>query len=245
MNLFGGKMVFGRERSDVKEGTEMDDLLLRITLETEEEFLSKEKGKCFEHLEENLSVFDEKAARLNFEQLLYVNKLRGIINGLSRSIDCTKGIPVYVADSIFLYDSYKFLMQDPPEAIHYVTGIKLGNVFTMDRMSCFKMDVRTAVYVKGNVLSSRDALMEMGQYGHLLHAWFHSHPGSGENATNPSPTDKNHQERLERGGYKAIGGIFTRDGYVRFFSLDRQFKLAIYGKGVEKINETVCRLSQL
>ena len=43
----------------------------------------------------------------------------------------------------------------------------------------------------------------------------------------------------------ALGAIFSRDGYVRFFRLDRSFEIEIYGEGVEKHEDNVYRLTHI
>jgi len=64
-------------------------------------------------------------------------------------------------------------------------------------------------------------LILLETFGHRLVGHAHSHPGTGPNATRPSGIDENFQRRLENGGHSAIGAIFSRDGWVRFFRLDR------------------------
>jgi hypothetical protein len=54
----------------------------------------------------------------------------------------------------------------------------------------------------------------------------------------------NYQKRLEAGGYNAIGGIFTRDGQIRFFSHKLPFMVEVYGKGVEQIEDTLFRFTK-
>lgn len=224
----------------------MKHLASKLALEKEQELLSNEKKRLSEEVEKSLTIFDEERAREDFEKLLGVNRIKGISANLLHIAKGEKFSPVYVARSRLLYDCYKFLMKEPVESIHYVSGgMDFEDVYVMSRMDRFAIDIKTPVYVEGNLLSSRNSLIDMEHFGDILCSWFHSHPGGGKGATNPSSTDKNHQERLERGGYKAIGGIFTRDGYVRFFSLNMKFEILIYGKGVEKIDETVYRLTQL
>ncbi len=72
-----------------------------------------------------------------------------------------------------------------------------------------------------------------------------SHPSRGINSNNPSSTDFSNQERLEKGNYKTIGGIFSRDGYLRFFSDKLQYKISISGKGVENVSKGVYKLTEI
>jgi proteasome lid subunit RPN8/RPN11 len=86
------------------------------------------------------------------------------------------------------------------------------------------------------------ALIHMDEWGHHLHGLFHSHPGSGAPATQPSSTDLKTHERFERGGYPLVGAIFVNDGVVRFFA-NHPFTISVYGKGVERVDEHVFTLA--
>ena len=85
----------------------------------------------------------------------------------------------------------------------------------------------------------------MAQFGYPLHMVCHSHPGRGINANLPSSTDMDHQLRLERGGYKCISCIFSRDGYVRFFSAGFPFAVDIFGEGVKDLGYNTFYLTEI
>jgi len=210
----------------------------RAELEKGDETFDEECRNFLSEIRKAYQGFDEEKARVNFEHLMKVNRLRRLIKDLKTFLgkEKTKN-PIYTVSSWFLYDSYKYLTKKPEEAAHYVTGVKIDNIFTLDRMITFEMNKQSLGFVSGDFSSSHRALIEMDEYGHRLHGWFHSHPGTGIGASYPSSIDKDHQERLERGGYPAIGAIFTRDGFIRFFSLNSYFEIIIYGKGVNKVGE--------
>jgi hypothetical protein len=71
----------------------------------------------------------------------------------------------------------------------------------------------------------------------------HSHPGSGAGATHPSSIDINYLGRIQRAGADVVGIIVTRDGYVRFFTVNRPFHALVQGNGIEQVDEYVYRLS--
>jgi hypothetical protein len=153
--------------------------------------------------------------------------------------------PVYLMSSWFLHDCYRFLVQKEVESMHYVTGLQMGNVFTLDRMVTFHMSHQSVISARGDIRATHRVLIEIDRYGHGLHAYFHSHPGNGELTIRPSSVDLDYQARLEKGGYAAIGGIFSRDGYFRAYSLNNPFTVVIYGKGVAKINDRTYRLIEV
>lgn len=120
------------------------------------------------------------------------------------------------------------------EWVHYATGIEVGDWRTVDRIVKFSFAQQSVAYVESDAASSRDALIQMAEFGYRLHAVMHSHPGHGANATHPSGIDYDHQRRLERGGYVVVSGIYSRDGFVRFFTDDIQFQIEIFGEGVKQ-----------
>jgi hypothetical protein len=126
------------------------------------------------------------------------------------------------------------------EVFHYVTGMKLGNVLTLDSMQKVKLKEQSYCGAVTDEQSTAEAIINMDRFGHHLHATFHSHPAG---IGSPSSTDSADLRELIAGGHKLIGGIFTMDGYLRFYS-PIPFELIIYGKGVEKINENFYKLTK-
>jgi len=160
----------------------------------------------------------------------------------------------FLVGSWFLHDSYQYCTQTAKKAarleaqgvewVHYATGLAVGNLRTIERIVTFSLENQSPVYVSGIHASTRDVLIQMSEYGYALHAVCHSHPGNGINATHPSTIDISHQKRLERGGYHVISCIYSRDGFARFFTVDSEFAIEIYGKGVEEVDRNVFHLAK-
>jgi hypothetical protein len=171
------------------------------------------------------------------------------LNDVSATLDeigervgrCTVA-PVYVVSTLFLRECHEYLVRDPREDMHFVTGAEFGRCRVLERRVTFEKEARSAVGVSGNPMSTHAVLVGLEGHGHRLTAWMHSHPGQGAHATCPSSIDRGHQARLERGRCPAIGAIFSRDGYVRFFSNHTPFVVHIYGKGIEKTNAYIYKL---
>jgi hypothetical protein len=144
--------------------------------------------------------------------------------------------------SLFLRKAYGDLVRDSAEQMHFVTGPESPDCRVLAEILTFEKIARTAVGVEGDPRATHRTLIQLGETGHRLLAWMHSHPGRGAHATKPSGTDLAHQARLERGGYPTIGVIASRDGYLRFFSKDMPFTLHVTGDDVRKINDRVYRL---
>ena len=151
----------------------------------------------------------------------------------------------FAVSSLFLHESFKKLTADFDEQFFFVTGSEIQDVFVLDQMMEFAHQKRTMMGVQGDTKSTHNLLIRLEQFGHRLLAHFHSHPGNGAAATNPSGTDLNFQGRLESAGHIAVCAIFSRDGFVRFLRVDRNFEIEIYGTGVEKHAPNIYRLTNL
>jgi hypothetical protein len=153
-------------------------------------------------------------------------------------------IPKYLVGSKLLYEGNQYLMSQKTEMLVDVSGWKHNGLFVLERLEPVKLDESTTTYAKSNLLSTRDALFEMHRRGYLLVSILHSHPGYGPGSVSPSSTDINNQKKLEKVGYKCISGIYSRDGYIRFFTLNNPFEIVIKGQGVECVEENLFRLTE-
>ncbi len=151
----------------------------------------------------------------------------------------------FTVSSLFLHECFKKLTADFDEQFFFVTGSEIDDTFVLDQMMEFAHQRRTMMGVQGDTKSTHNLLIKLEQFGHRLLAHFHSHPGKGAEATHPSGIDQNFQSRLESAGHIAVCAIFSRDGFVRFLRLDRNFEIEIYGTGVEKHDQNVYRLTNL
>jgi len=138
----------------------------------------------------------------------------------------------YAVSSLFLHDCFKKLTADPYEQFFFITGAEVNGVHVLDQCAEFAHQKRSAMGVVADMPSTHNLLIRLEQFGHRFLAHFHSHPGTGADATHPSGTDEKFQGRLEAGGHLAVMAIFSRDGFIRFVRLDQNFEIEIYGEGV-------------
>ena len=154
-------------------------------------------------------------------------------------------IPIYICGSLFLYECFSFLNKTEDESLHFVSGLQFGRIFTLDRLVSVELAEQSIAGAKGETGSTHETLVRLEKLGHKAHALFHSHPGNGKYSVLPSSTDLETQERYERGGYPLIGCIFSRDGWLRFFTYKREFEISIFGNGVEKYDEKTYKLTKI
>jgi hypothetical protein len=174
------------------------------------------------------------------QHLLLISKIN---NDIARVLYGTEK-PTYILSSLFLHSSFNFLNQQEEESVHFITGAVRGTAKFLEHIVPFKLDVQTIVEAEGNSRDVHRVLGKMQDLGYKLLGYFHIHPGKGPDVIHPSEVDFILQGLLERGGYEAIGAIFSRDGYLRFHAPTLP-NIEIFGKGVEKINESLYHLSKI
>ncbi len=160
-------------------------------------------------------------------------------------IDKEAGSHRYAVSSLFLHESFRKLTVDQDEQFFFITGSEVEGVNVLDQWAEFAHQKRTMMGVTGDQRATHKLLIKLEQFGHRLLAHFHSHPGTGVDATHPSGTDENFQKRLEAAGHVAVMAIFSRDGYVRFVRLDQNLEIEVHGKGVEQHAPGIYRLTNL
>jgi proteasome lid subunit RPN8/RPN11 len=200
-----------------------------------------------------LALYSAAVEKSDKERMNYINKRLAETNRMLGSLGEIEtellgqqaGAHRFLISSLFLHECFKELTADSKEQFFFVTGSEADGTLVLDQKCGFAHVTRSVVGVEGEIQSTHSLLCKLEKFGHRLLAHFHSHPGHGIGSTLPSSTDREFQERLERGGYPNVAAIFSRDGFVRFFRLDHKFEIAIHGKGVEEIEPNVFRLTNL
>lgn len=216
----------------------------RITAKRQE--LLQRRESLIDQLCKAARSCEDQQARQRLDHIELTNEFISTLDGLSGPSP-SKGEAGrrYVVSSMFLHESYRKLTADLAEQFFFVTGTEVGDAMVLDQWAEFAHEKRTAMGVTAEPRSTHNLLIKLEQFGHRLLAHFHSHPGRGAEATSPSGTDKNFQERLESAGHVAVMAIFSRDGFVRFIRLDQKLDIEIHGKGVEPHAPGVYRLTDI
>lgn len=150
----------------------------------------------------------------------------------------------FLMSSLFLHQCFEYLNRQEEESLHLVTGPESGKLNILSVIIPLTLKIQTIVEAKADPEELRVTLLRMDRRKYHLLGYFHIHPGIGADATYPSDVDIKLQDRLERGGHKAIGAIFSRDGFFRFHAPQIP-KIELFGEGVERTNETLCHLSEI
>ncbi len=214
------------------------------TLESKKRVLVEKREKLITRFNESARA-GKKTIRVCTE-IRRVNDFLATLDGIVEENAQKAGEPRrYAVSSLFLHDCFKKLTADPDEQFFFITGAEVDGVHVLDQCAEFAHQRRSRMGVVADMPSMHNLLIKLEQFGHKFLAHFHSHPGNGPGATHPSGTDQNFQRRLEQGGHLALMAIFSRDGFIRFIRMDRNFQLEIYGEGVEQYAPDVYRLKNL
>ena len=193
------------------------------------------------------AVERQQTIRMNYlnRRLQATNSFLSSLTKIEAELSAPPPCDRFVVSSLFLHECFKPLTADPKEQFVYITGPEVDGVMVLSKLCMFEHISRTELGVVGDPKSTHRLLGRLEQFGHRLLAHFHSHPGKGPQSVGPSGIDTQYQARLEGAGCNAVGAIFSRDGYIRFFRLDSKFDMKIYGAGVEHVSDTLYRLTNL
>lgn len=188
---------------------------------------------------------DSRAMQRVFTDVQEFNTKLQSVDPKAKKRAFNRAIFSYVISSMFLNQCFKELNHDDKEQFFFITGTEINDTYALGQPMSFLHDSRSRLGVVGNVNDTHRVLIELGQFGHKLLGHFHIHPGIGAGATHPSGTDERFQHRLESAGYPSVAAIFSRDGFVRFFRMDKKFELKIHGKGIEQYGKDIFRLTNV
>ncbi len=218
-----------------------------VRLRSHCDLITEKSRKEFVKLKEAIiDNYDIEHADSIFTRLCDFSQTKLVLSEISNEISSsTIEIPEFMMSSEILYKAFHKLNSIKTESILYAVGNNYNNSYSIERLIELELDQSEYGYAKANDIFSSKALIDLEEYGTLLTCYFHAHPGRGINSNNPSDIDYSYQKRLESGKYKTIGGIFSRDGYLRFFSDKLQYKISISGKGVEYVSRNVYKLTEI
>jgi hypothetical protein len=171
-----------------------------------------------------------------YREIKRTNEFIGTLDQIAAEMQPKRqaGVPRFVVSSYFLHECFKRLTADISEQFSFITGVEVEGALVLNQLIELEHDKRTLLGVTANTGFTHRLLIRLEQFRHRLLAHFHSHPGKGPDSTRPSGTDQSFQKRLESAGHQAVAAIFSRDGFVRFFRMDSQFQIEVFGEGVEQ-----------
>lgn len=166
--------------------------------------------------------------------------IRDLSKGKEQSSE-TKARLRFQISSLFLRDCWEYLRSDPSqnERLSLITGTIAGDgTRVLSRMEQVKYDRQSPAFVSVDQMDSQRKMIALEEaYGHFILAAFHSHMSHGIATTAPSSIDRAFMSRMSQIGCHCLGGIFSLDGYVRFFTASGDFEVEVYGSGIDEVEE--------
>lgn len=150
---------------------------------------------------------------------------------------------VFVFSSMMLRDSYRYCTKTKEEGMHFILGIEVDGVGIGTRLVGFPCREKSIASASGDHLATHRICIDTHEYGHRVLGLLHSHPGKGKRANYPSSVDERTQELWER-GFRMCFGIWSRDGFLRFFGSKLDCTIKVVGNYVENIEDDLFKLSK-
>ena len=191
--------------------------------------------KGWERQLEDAAAFAGKAARMRA-------RLRGEFQDAGPAPVPTPGRLRFQTSIAALRQSYTYLHvgAEGNERMHLVTGcIAPDGTRILSTIEPVAYASQSPGFVAAEPKSTHRKLINLCERDGLpLLAMYHSHVMRGAASTTPSAVDIANMRTFLEQGWDAIGGIFSLDGFVRFFSTGIDFDLSVYGHGAELVTET-------
>jgi hypothetical protein len=205
------------------------------------DFLSEQRLKLLHAMCAKARHWDLDGARDVFSRLSIIIRL---YHAIREHLPHHHATPTYLVDAEFLIQAFAHLTKGRFEDIAYVTGPEADDdVLVLSRLVPLKLAQRSHSHARADLGDQLRVLTCLEEEGQRLLACIHSHPGIGPDGTSPSGFDIQTQANLEKGGYASIGGIFSRDGHVRFFSHKRRFRVIVTGTRAVAVGQNVFKLT--
>ncbi|MBI1973976.1 hypothetical protein HYS54_04135 [Candidatus Micrarchaeota archaeon] len=148
----------------------------------------------------------------------------------------------FCVSSLLLHDLWKACTTTDCEDARLVTGFNLGTLMVLERAFDVPKSRQSDAGVELDIGAFYQTLERLDQLGFLLLCHCHSHPGSGPASVTPSSIDRTLQQGLERLGYKTIGVIVNREGFVKFYANDLSYEVECHGQGIRKLGPTLLKI---
>ncbi len=149
-----------------------------------------------------------------------------------------------VLSSVMLARSFDVCTEQPEEGMHFIAGFDFDGLRFGTHIVPFPYSERSVVGASGDHLATQRICAEIHEAGHTIVALMHAHPGSGQHANHPSSVDFKTQRLWEQTS-RLVGGIWARDGFLRWYSVNVDFEVEIVGNNMEKIDARQFKLHPL
>lgn len=195
-------------------------------------------------LRQSISEYSFEEADRLYTELVQTNRLRQTVEEINLHLQAEQDlVATFLVGSTLLQSAFSILSKTPTEAIVYASGHRFGNLLTVEGLAELELEASEYVYASADAGFTGRLLADFEERGQVLTCYLHAHPGKGPSANHPSQIDLACQSRFEQGNYPTVGGIFSRDGYARFFSNEKPFRVIVAGKGADRVETNLFKIT--
>jgi proteasome lid subunit RPN8/RPN11 len=133
-----------------------------------------------------------------------------------------------------LIETSAFCCADEDEGVCVVAGCDVGDLRIGTNVIPIVCDHRSVIHASASRNEIARVALELAVSGLSIVAVIHSHPGFGRDANHPSGDDLRTQMNWEA-NTKMVSGIWSRDGYLRFFAAVKPLDVVVVGSNVQEI----------
>ncbi len=191
----------------------------------------------------SIREYQYDSATTALDDAIRLQRVIECLSNISASL-ATEASSVHLIESKTLHDAYNYLTSSAYESILVGAAIQLDNVTFITRIIPLDLADSSMSFARAAAKSISAVQGQMFTFGNVLGMHFHAHPGDGVGWCQPSGIDTELQQSYEGGDTPTIGAIFSRDRYVRFYTVKREFSIQVCGKEVTRIDENTFRLSE-
>lgn len=148
----------------------------------------------------------------------------------------------FVLDCAFVKRVICACTQDEREDLVFVSGYRVGGVCIPNQIIGSENTQRTVVSATLSASYTAQGFLKIRGQGYETPLVFHSHPGRGIGCVTPSQTDLDWLGALQASGCMAVGGIVSRDGFIRIFTVSVPFTVTLRGNQIEEVEEHVYKI---
>lgn len=149
----------------------------------------------------------------------------------------------FVFSSAMLLESFRLCVARPEEGMHFILGVDLDGSLVGTQIVSFPYASRSIAGASGEHAATHAIAIKAHELDHRIIAIIHSHPGSEKEANHPSHIDMKTHETWEQ-THKIVGGIWSRNGFLRWFTAGKAFHVRVIGSRINRIEENVWQLEE-
>jgi len=147
---------------------------------------------------------------------------------------------IVIFSTMMLAQSFRLCTETQDEGMHFIVGVEYDGLKVGTHIIPFGYAQRSVAGAAGDPLDTHRIVIHTYEAATRFSPCCIP-PGSGPNANFPSAIDERTQRLWEQGS-NLIGGIWSRDGFLRWYSVAVRFQVEVVGSHMEKLDARLFKL---